>query len=244
MAIRIKRKKKQQKRNPQYLAGKERTWVDQFRDENDKPFMKRFWGIIAIVVILLLIVIAFATTMILTANKSDNTSSISASDTYAVSTAEQNAMKNKAKEFATGMILYSYCSDPQTNLEGKEAALSCLAIGTDTYSKISDMTVSTKGNGKIAKDDIIPVVTNPDMQDGTQAYAYSYTYKLSATAADGSETNKQNPNGTIVDNGYTFELTFKKATDENTGQDSQWVISSALIYKKSSNSNSNSNSSN
>lgn len=234
MALRIKRKKKQQKRNPQYLAGKERSWVDQFRDENDKPFMKRFWGIIAIVVILLLIVIAFATTMILTSNQSDNTSSISASDTYAVSTTEQNAMKKKAKEFATAMIIYSYCSDPQTNLEAKEAALACLASGTSTYSKISDMVVSTDGNGHIDKDDIIPVVTNPDMQKGTQAYAYSYTYKLNATAADASITSKKNPNGTIADSGYTFELTFKKATNENTGGDSQWVISAASIYKKTS----------
>lgn len=234
MAIKIKRKKKQQKRNPQYLAGKQRTWVDQFRDENDKPFMKRFWGIIAVVVILLLIVIAFATTMILTSNQDDNTSSISASETYAVSTAEQNAMKKKAKEFATAMVLYAYCSDPQTNLEGKEAALSCLATGTDTYNKISDMTISTNGNGKIDKDNFIPVVTTPDMQDGTQAYAYSYTYKLNATAADASETSKSNPNGTIADNGYTFELTFKKATNKNSGGDSEWVISSATIYKKKS----------
>ena len=237
MPIQIKRKKKQQKRNPQYLAGKDRTWVDQFRDENDKPFMKRFWGIIAIVVILLLIVIAFATTLILTSNQDDGTSSISASDTYAVSTAEQNAMKKTARKFATGMILYSYCSDPQTNLEGKEAALSCLSKNTDTYSKISDMTISTDGNGSISKKNIIPVVTNPDMQEGTQSYAYSYVYKLNATAADSSEKDESNPNGTIIDNGYTFELTFKKATNENTGKGSEWVIASASIYKKSSGNN-------
>lgn len=237
--MKFRRKKKQanvRQQHPQYLAGakSDRTWIDDERDKNGKKVRRKFATIIGLSFVIMIILITAATTAYITTTQSGN-ASVSASDTYAVSTDEQNSMQETAKTFATALLASTYVGDQKTAAQMKNVALSCMAEGTTSYDNLSNMVI---GNGSIAVDDLKISVTDPKLTNGSRSYAGKYTYTIHAQAIDKS-LGKRNANsggnansgdeGMAVDPGYDLTLVFSKAFNANNSSESAWVISSATI---------------
>ena len=210
-----------------YMGGQQKTWQDEHREENADDVSKTFRRIIILCIILLLLVIgSFVAAALATTSQQEQV--ITASDTFAVSQREQSQMMESAQEFAKGMLIYAYCSNQDTALQGKNLALSKMATGTDAYTQVQEMDAN---DPLVAPENLVPVATEPVMDSGTQAYAGSYVYSLDGGVADSSVTDDDNPDGTFVDAGYHFELKFDLATDETTNED-VWVISDAIITSR------------
>ena len=228
MAIRIRRKKQRNGRqdprnNPMYLAGREKTWRDDEREKNQTSVNRRMaYIIIVCVVILIILILSSITVFVSDPARQDN--SVSAQDSFALTSVEQQQITDSAKTFATGMLIYQYCQGDDIRMEGKNLALSVMATNTDSYTMIQNLDA---GFNAIPYDQFIPVVEDPVMTSGTQSYAGTFTYEFDAGA--GQRTD-ENPNGEIVDKGFHFKLEFSQTTDEATG-DSVWVVSSATISR-------------
>lgn len=230
MALKIRQKKEKKQptiaQHSSYTSKSGKHWQEQYREDNNQQVRKSFVAIIVVMVAIVLILIAaWVGTFIV---QSDNASQITAADTFAITSYEQEQMKEDAKTFADGVLVYAYCSDENTALEGKTAALQKMATNSDSYSKIEQLDTV---NSIIAPENFAPVTTEPVLQDPTMAYAGTFTWEFSGVAADTSVTSEANPNGTFADSGYTFKVTFAQATDEATG-DSAWVISKVDIQPK------------
>lgn len=237
--MKFRRKKRQQastrQQHPQYLAGakSDRTWIDDERDKNGKKVRRKFATIIGLSVVIMIILITAATTAYITTTQSGN-ASVSASDTYAVSSDEQKAMQDTAKTFATALLASTYVGDQKTAAQMKNVALSCMAENTTSYDNLSNMVI---GNGTIATDKLKISVTDPKLTNGSRSYAGKYTYTIHAQAIDlslgnGNANSGGNSNGSegmAVDPGYDLTLVFSKAFNANNSGESAWVISSATI---------------
>ena len=208
--------------------GKERTWADNYREDpaNKSRFQRYFVAIIGVCILILALIIAAVVNTALTDGNAGQ--KITAADTFAVSQVEQQQMSDYSTKFAQGVLIYAYCNDQQTALEGKNQALSVMANNTDSYTQVESM---SQVSPTIAIDNILPVTTTPTLQTTTQAYAGEFVYEFDGAAADGSVTSTTNPDGTFADNGYHFTLTFSYVDDTNTG-DKIWVISNAVVTAK------------
>lgn len=226
--MKFRRKKQTQQakmRHPQYLAGKDRTWEDDERESGGmQQARKSFLHIIIVCVIILVIIIITATTAFVTSSQ-QQVNGIEAADTYAISSQEQNDMKEKAEAFVTGIMMFSYCSDEDVAMQCKNAALACMAKDTPAYEKVAYLEYE---GGSLPADSLRIFVTDPGMTAGTRTYAGNYQYTLTGIAVDTSQTDENNPDGTMIDAGYTLSLTFQRATDTNTAS-SEYVIQSFTL---------------
>lgn len=229
MALKI-RQKKQKKTAPaqhaSYSGNTGRHWQEQYREDNQQSVRKSFIAIVAIMVVIVLILIFSAVGTFIV--QSNDTSQITAADTFAITSYEQEQMKQDAETFADGILVFAYCSDETTALQGKTAALQKMATNSNSYSKIENL---EEVGRVIAPENFIPVTTEPVLQDPTMAYAGSFTWEFDGVAADESVTSESNPNGTFADAGYHFKVVFSQATDENTGENA-WVITNVDISAK------------
>lgn len=228
LKIRQKKEKKQPviAQHSSYTSKGGRHWQEQYREDNNQKVRKSFVALVAIMIAIVVILILSAVTTFVT--QANNASQITAADTFAITSYEQEQMKEDARTFADGILVYAYCSDETTALEGKTAALQKLATNSSSYSKIEQL---ESVNPVIAPENFVPVTTDPVLKDPTMAYAGSFTWEFSGVAADSSVTSESNPDGTFADKGYSFSLTFSQATDESTG-DSSWMISRVDIQPK------------
>ena len=177
---------------------------------------------IAVVAAIVLVILIVAATTAFMTSQPQSTASIQAADTYAISSAQQQDIREKSDRFATGMLLFAYCSDEDVAMEGKNAALSCLAEGSESYADIA------YGGGVLPADSLKILVTDASMQSGSQSYAGTYVYTLSAAAVDTSQADEDNPDGVLIDDGVEMRLTFSQATDGNTGE-TAYMIENAYI---------------
>lgn len=231
MALKIRRKKKHQatgygrdpRSNPMHLAGRERDWRDDERERTQASVNRRMVYIILVCVVILVVLIA-STVAVVVSNPSNQDNTVSAQDTFALTSLEQQQITETAKEFATGMLVYQYCQGDDIRMQGKNTALSVMANNTASYSMIQNMDA---GFDAIPYDDFIPVIEEPVMTSGTQSYAGTYTYEFDAGAG---QRTQENPDGEIVDKGFHFKLEFSQVQDQTTG-DYTWVVSSVEITR-------------
>ena len=224
MALRIKQKKQDReidRQHPSYMAGEVRTWADDERDKTRGSFRRNFIAIIAVIVLIAIVLIVAAVSAVLPAF---NQQQIDAADTFAISQYEKQQMETSAETFAKGVMVFAYCSDPDTAIAGKQTALNEMANNTPSYSEIYNL---TQVNPIIAPENFAAIATNLTPDTSTQAYAGKYTYELNAVAADTSVT-AGGENGTFADRGYHMKLVFDMVKDDTTGQN-KWVISNAII---------------
>ena len=228
--MKFRRKKQTQQakmRHPQYLAGRDRTWEDDERENGGmQQVRKSFLHIIIVCVIILVIIVITATTAIFTSSQQQR-NGIEAADTYAVSSQQQDDMKEKAQAFVTSLMMFSYCSDEDTAMQCKNAALACMAEGTKAYDRVESMEY---GGGELPADSLRIFTTSPSMSDGSQTYAGTYMYSLDGVAVDTSTTDESNPDGTFIDSGYSFDITFQTATNDNKGEQEYMISSISLSY--------------
>lgn len=213
------RRKKRQKtlKHPRYNENhgtNTRLTSDIDDNEGSSSVRKSILRIAIVSTVILIILVVTATTAFMT-SQSQSTASIQAADTYAISSAQQQDIREKSDRFATGMMLFAYCSDEDVAMNGKNAAMSCLAEGSESYDNIADMPYE---GGQLPADSIKVLVTDASMQSGSQSYAGTYVYTLSAAAVDTSLADEDNPDGVLVDDGVEMRLTFSQATNENTGE--------------------------
>lgn len=230
MALKIRQKKEKKQptiaQHSSYTSKQGRHWQEQYREDNEQSVRKSFVAIVVIMIAIVVILILSAVTTFVV--QSNNASQISAADTFAVTSYEQEQMKADAQTFADGILVFAYCSDENTALQGKMAALQKMATNSSSYSKIEQLDAV---NPVISPENFIPVTTEPILKDPTMAYAGTFTWEFSGVAADASVTSESNPDGTFADRGYNFKLTFSQATNEDTGENS-WVISKVDIQPK------------
>lgn len=218
------RRKKQTQRpaHPRYnemRSSSERLATD-IDDVNGSSGIRRSILRIAVVSAIILIILIIAATTAFMTSQPQSTASIQAADTYAISSAQQQDIREKSDKFATGMMLFAYCSDEDVAMEGKNAAMSCLAEGSESYDNIADIPYE---GGQLPADSIKVLVTDASMQSGSQSYAGTYVYTLSAAAIDTSQADENNPDGVLIDDGVEMRLTFSQATDGNTGKTSYMI---------------------
>ena len=218
------RRKKQTQRpaHPRYnemRSSSERLATD-IDDVNGSSGIRRSILRIAVVSAIILIILIIAATTAFMTSQPQSTASIQAADTYAISSAQQQDIREKSDKFATGMMLFAYCSDEDVAMEGKNAAMSCLAEGSESYDNIADIPYE---GGQLPADSIKVLVTDASMQSGSQSYAGTYVYTLSAAAIDTSQADENNPDGVLIDDGVEMRLTFSQATDGNTGETSYMI---------------------
>lgn len=226
MALKIRQKKKAAPtatKHPRYTANTGTHWADKYREENGGSYRKSFIALIVVMVVIVAILIFAAVNAVIDITSEEQ--QVSATDTFAVSTYEQQQMADTALKFADGVLVYAYCSDAEAARQGKVAALQTIANNTATYQKIEQL---EQVNPIIAPENFVPVTTTPQLQDATHAYAGSFVYEFDGVAADASVTSEQNPNGTFADVGYHFTITFDYVPDQATGE-STWVITQANV---------------
>ena len=226
MALKFRQKKNKRQDNASKYGSQPELWSDRYRQENQGDFRRSFVAIVVVMIIVIVILIMSAIT-VFTAETVDVTQ-ITAADTFAVTSMEQQEMADKAQEFAQGILVYAYCDDIETATQGKRAALRNVASNTNVYEKVEAL---EQANPVISAENLVPVVTTPVMLDSTQVYAGDFAFEFSAVAADASVTSESSPNGTFVDNGYKIKVTFSNATNEATGEQS-WIITGADITPK------------
>ena len=134
-------------------------------------------------------------------------------------------MKEKAEAFATGLVLFSYCSDEDVAMQGKNAALACMAAGTSSYERVETLEYS---GGVLSPDNLRVYIDTPSMSEGTQAYAGTFQYVINAAAVDTSQADEDTPDGKFVNAGYKITLTFELSVNDNTGEQS-YMISSVRV---------------
>lgn len=225
MALKIRQKKQKTPpaSHPRYTANTGTHWADKYREEHNSGYRRSFIALVVVMIIIVLVLI-FATINGVIDISSDE-QQISASDTFAVTSYEQQQMTDTARKFADGVLVYAYCSDESAANQGKTAALQTLAQNTSTYRNIEEL---EKVNPVIAPENFVPVTTTPQLQDATRAYAGSFVYEFDGVAADSSITSEQNPNGTFADVGYHFTITFDYVEDQTTNEN-VWIITQAVI---------------
>lgn len=193
----------------------EASWEDREREKSGKDIAKRFRYIIAFCVAIL-VVIALAAITASRSSQEQSAQSVTAADTYAISSAERSSMEQTARDFATALVSSVYLNDKDTAQQMRELALTYMASGTSAYSSVDGLPV---GTGSIGQDDMYVNVQNLKMTDGSQSYSGTYVYTLTAQAGNKSTQ-------TYEDRGYKMTLYFQKADGDNG---TQWVISNVNI---------------
>lgn len=229
MPLKIRQKKRSNSResqHPKYYYGGNtgQHWAEKYREENMGNYRKSFIAIICVMIIIVGILIANAISSVITAT-SESTTQISAADTFAISSYEQSEMADKAMQFAEGILVYAYCSDNKTAAQGKIAALQLIPENATTYAQVREL---EQVDPSISPANIAPVTTDPQLQDPTRAYAGTFTYEFDGVVADTSVTSENNPDGTFIDGGYHFTITFSSVEDEATDEQ-VWAITNAII---------------
>lgn len=230
MPIRVRRKKRNDNKiDDRYLSGRERTWKDDYAERNDSKVRRSVIAIAVVVIVIIIILVASIVSMTVSSN-GQQTQSIEAADTFAVSQVEQQQMSDSAKDFAEGFLFYTYCSDSDKSLDGKNHMLANMASNSDAYRTIQDLNQTAP---IISSQSLYPVVSDPVLNNPTQAYAGSFTYTLDCAAMDVSDTDDDNPDGKFADRGWHMTLTFEqsKDTDSDDGDASSWMITSAQINR-------------
>jgi hypothetical protein len=125
-------------------------------------------------------------------------------------------MEQTARDFATALVSSVYLNDKDTAQQMRSLALTSMASGTSSYTSVAGLPV---GTGNISRDDMYVNVQDLKMTDGSQSYAGTYVYTLTAQAGDKSKQ-------TYEDRGYKMTLYFQKADGDNG---TQWVISNVDI---------------
>lgn len=227
MALKI-RQKKQPKAptHASYSGNTGKHWAEQYKEDNQQKVRKSFIAIVLVMIAIVVVLIASAITTVIM--PSQDISQITAADTFAVSTYEQEQMSEDAQDFATGVLVYAYCSDDTTANEGKIAALSLMTPDTDSYAQIETL---ERIYPEVSPQNFVPIITTPTMKNPTTAYAADFVYEFDGAVADAGLVNESNPDGTIIDKGYHFKLSFSYAADPETG-DGRWVISNVEINSK------------
>lgn len=227
MKIRLPRQRDNEAQ-PEYLNNsRERTWVDDNRARGGAARFRRTFIRIIGLMIALLVIIIMAIVSSTTGGNAQVSNQITAAETYAVSSDTQNQMRATTEDFIYGMLLLSYCNDEQVAQEGKDRALATMAVGSQSYELVEAM---TPGEGSISPDDLEVVIGGLSMSSGTRAYAGSYSWEGRGGVADKSQTDDEHPDGTLVDKGYAFSVSFSQVTDEN-GDNPSWKISYARISR-------------
>lgn len=224
----IRLRRRQSNSHPEYMNEHDLSWVERQREQNGGQFRKSLVRVIGLCVVLVVLLILALTTTLFGRSSASGNVNISAADTYAVSGQTQKEMQATAQDFITGMILFSYCSDQDVAEQGKEAAMACLATGSDTYDLIDAMQFA--GEGAVGPDDISVVVGGLGITSGTRSYEGTYVIEGRGSAADLSKKDDDHPDGTLVDRGYYFTLSFSQVTDEN-GENPVWRITNAQIQR-------------
>lgn len=209
------------------MNAREETWVDVNRARGGaQRFRRTFYRVIGLCVVLLIIIItAFVTAA--NSNQTVVSNQITAADTYAISSETQSEMRSTTEDFIYGMLLLSYCSDETVAQEGKDRALATMAVGSQSYDLVSAM---TPGMGTVDPEDLEVVIGGLSMSSGTRAYAGSYSYEGRGGVANKNITDEDHPDGTLVDKGYSFSVSFSQVPDEN-GDNPAWKISRAQINR-------------
>lgn len=226
MKIRLPRQRGNE-RQPEYLNARDETWLDQDKRRGGQARFRRAFGRIIVLCVILLIIIIMAIVSATTKGSTTVTNQQTAGETYAISTETQNQLRSTTEDFIYGMLLLSYCSDKNVAQEGKDMALSTMALGCQSYDLVSAM---EPGEGKVKPDDLEVVIGGIGLEDGTRAYQGSYTYEGRGGVANKNKTDDDHPDGTLVDNGYSFKVSFSQVTDEN-GENPIWKISYAKISR-------------
>lgn len=221
----IRQRKQPQQQHPSYLAGQERDWTDDERERNGAKVRRNFIAILAIVVVLLVVLVVSVITGSL--GTSEPVSQITAADTFSITQAEQGEMAEKAREFAEGLLIFAYCSDDEEALNGKNIALSYIPSNSSLYDKIVGL---SDRNPVVDPGNLAPIVTEPQLQNPTKAYADTFSYEFSGTVADMSLTDGDTQ-GVFIDKGWHFAVRFSHVVDEATGEYT-WVITAADITQK------------
>lgn len=195
------------------------TWEEKERERSGRDITKRFRYII-IFCVAILVVIALTAITANIASSNNGTQSVSAEATYAISSNERSEMETTARNFATALVSSTYLKDEDTANNMRTMALSYMASGTQAYTDVQALPVA---KGDLTQDDIYVNITKLKMDDGSKAYSGTYTYTLTAQAA-----NKKDK--TYVDGGYQMKLYFSKAEGDNG---TKWVISNLEIYEAS-----------
>lgn len=196
----------------------DQSWVEKERERSGRQITRRFAYIIAFAVLILVIFVMSVVAMT-TSNSAAQQQSISASDTYAVSSNTLNEMENACKKFATALIASSYVNDEETATNLRVSAMILVAPDSATYDDIAALPL---GKGNIDPSNLSVDITAIKMTNGGKAYANTYVYTLHATAVDKSDGNAK-----YVDPGYDMTLYLGQGTDENGN--SMWVIKQAEI---------------
>lgn len=196
----------------------EATWQSEEYDKNGKRVRQSVLIIVSLVLVLLVVLIA--STVAGTLRSVTGNQTVTAQDSYAVSTKEQSDMEESCRRFATGLLTSTYCSDRSTATDARNIALSEMADGTASYQLVHDMNLA---GGDLSSSDMRIEIDEPQMTQGTKAYASRYTYSFV-----GVVMRKDGDSYEYVDGGYDFSLTFSKAKDQD-GKNDRWVISYAEI---------------
>lgn len=191
-----------------------RTWADDERDKN-APMVRRRIVYLAVAALALIVLLVLVTVLPSVSGMIGSTNEVSASDTYAVSTADKEVMQTRAKAFVTGYLASQYLSDGEVAAESRELAMACVADSTELYESLSTLPV---GNGSIAADRLKVVTDEPSITSGTKSYTGSFVYSVHAQVAD-----VDGDDGSFVDNGYDFKLKFDIVSNEE-GTASAWLI--------------------
>lgn len=226
MKIRLPRQRGNE-RQPEYLNSRDETWADIDKKRGGNTRFMRTFGRIIVLCIVLLIIIIMAIVSATTKGTTAVSNQISASETFAVSSETQSQMKSTTEDFIYGMLLLSYCSDKDVAQEGKDIALSTMAMGSQSYDLVSAM---EPGEGSVSPDDLEVVIGGISMSSGTRAYAGAYSYEGRGGVANKNDTDDEHPDGILVDRGYAFNVSFTQVTDEN-GDNPMWRISYAKISR-------------
>lgn len=227
MKIRLPRQRSNENQ-PEYLNNsRDRTWVDDNRARGGATRFRRTFARVIGLCVLLLIIIIMAIVSATTGGNTQVSNQITAAETYAISSDTQSQMRSTTENFIYGMLLLSYCSDADVAQEGKDMALAAMAQGSQSYELVSAM---TPGEGTVDPDDLEVVIGGISMSSGTRAYAGSYSWDGRGGVANKNQTDDEHPDGTLVDRGYSFNVSFSQVTDEN-GENPAWRISYARISR-------------
>lgn len=208
-------------RHPSYTQARNdagRTWVEKERERSGRDINRRFVYIIGFCILLLIVAVLGFYAVSTSNNTSSQTQSVTAADTYAISSETQASMEQTCRDFTTALLASIYLDDADTAQGMRDMALSYMATGTASYSGVQNMSV---GGGNISQDELKVDITSLRMTNGGKAYSGIYEYKLHAQASDSQY---------YADRGYNVTIQLQQATDENGGNQ-KWVISYVRINK-------------
>jgi hypothetical protein len=157
---------------------------------------------------LLIVIIGLVTASIPRANQSGDVA-MTAEEALSVSVESQNQMKERARTFATSIVIMDCCSDPATAEEAKQDALSLMDSSSSGYSRLASTDLTEYGTVDPAL--LTVQVDEPVLINGTKSFASEYIYKVTARPV---------VDGLPVNGHYDINLRFANS-------EAGWLITSA-----------------